>query len=92
MTGSELVGLRPQLRATGEDTKGWRGLPVCLQGPTGYKGEQGEVGKDGEKVGPLAMLGLLTQEGQLRGVGTEAFWGPVTPVSVTVATAHVTAG
>lgn len=23
---------------------------VCFQGPTGYKGEQGEVGKDGEKV------------------------------------------
>lgn len=30
---------------------------VCFQGPTGYKGEQGEVGKDGEKVKTLSTCG-----------------------------------
>lgn len=30
---------------------------TCFQGPTGYKGEQGEVGKDGEKVKTLSTCG-----------------------------------
>lgn len=45
-----------------------------FQGPTGYKGEQGEVGKDGEKV-PWAMPGCPLRrwqlQGRLLGVGGE---------------------
>jgi hypothetical protein len=35
---------------------------VCSQGPTGYKGEQGEVGKDGEKVKTAVHVWLTDLE------------------------------